>query len=201
MLVLSAPSAAGKTTLLRRLMERDGTLEFSVSVTTRPPRPGERDGRDMHYVDRGRFAEMVERRELLEHATVFGNAYGTPRGPVEAALEAGRDIVADVDCQGARQLRASMGHDVVLVFVLPPSAAELRRRLVARGADEPDVMRRRLADAANELAQWQSFDYVIVNRDLGASLDGLEAILAAERLRRERQVELRGLVRTLAGDL
>ncbi len=201
MLVLSAPSAAGKTTLVRRLIREDGNLEFSVSVTTRSPRPGEEDGRDLHFVDSGRFANMVERSELLEYATVFGNAYGTPRAPVEAALDSGRDIISDIDCQGARQLRASMRHDVVLVFILPPSAAELKRRLVGRGADAPDVMRRRMRDAVSELDQWEGFDYVIINRDLDESLASLRAILAAERMRRKRQLALSGFVGTMCREL
>lgn len=201
MVVLSAPSATGKTTLARRLVEEDDNLEFSVSATTRPRRSGEVDGRDMHFVDSGEFACMIDRSELLEHATVFGNAYGTPRAPVEAALASGRDIVSDIDCQGARQLRASMGADVVLVFVLPPSAAELERRLVARGADAPDVMRRRMTDALTELGQWESFDYVIVNRDLDESLDSLRAILSAERMRRDRQIMLSEVVRTMCQEL
>lgn len=201
MLVLSAPSAAGKTTLLRRLIREDGNLEFSVSVTTRLPRPGEEDGRDLHFIDSGRFAEMVERSELLEHATVFGNAYGTPRAPVEAALTSGRDIISDIDCQGARQLRASMKHDVVLVFILPPSAAEMKRRLVERGADAPEAMHRRMRDAVSELDQWKSFDYVIINRDLDESLASLRAILAAERMRRIRQLALSGFVGSMCLEL
>ena len=190
MLVLSAPSAAGKSTLVRRLVDEDGTITFSISVTTRGPRPGEEAGRDLHFVDHGRFREMIDRDELLEHATVFGNFYGTPRTPVETALHQGRDVVSDIDCQGAAQLRRALGDDVVLVFVLPPSAAELKRRLALRGTGTAQDTERRMRDAVGELASWEAFDYVIVNHDVDDSLAALKSILAAERHRRNRQTSL-----------
>ena len=201
MLVLSAPSAAGKSTLVRRLVDEDDSVAFSVSVTTRAPRPGEEAGRDLHFVDHGRFQEMIDRDELLEHATVFGNFYGTPRAPVETALNQGRDVVSDIDCQGAAQLRRSLGDDVVLVFVLPPSAAELKHRLAARGTGTAEDMERRMRDAVGELASWEAFDYVIVNHDVDDSLAALKSILAAERHRRERLTSLPGLVATMRREL
>lgn len=201
MLVLSAPSAAGKSTLVRRLVDEDGTIAFSVSVTTRPPRPGEEAGRDLHFVDHGRFREMIDRGELLEHATVFGNLYGTPRAPVETALDQGRDVVSDIDCQGAAQLRRSLGDDVVLVFVLPPSAAELKRRLALRGTGTAQDMERRMRDAVGELASWETFDYVIVNHDVDDSLAALKSILAAERHRRDRLTSLPERVATMRREL
>ncbi len=201
MLVLSAPSAAGKSTLVRRLVDEDGAITFSVSVTTRAPRPGEVAGRDLHFVDHARFREMVERDELLEHATVFGNGYGTPRAPVETALRQGRDVISDIDCQGAAQLRQGLGHDVVLVYVLPPSAAELRRRLAARGTGTAEDMERRMRDAVGELARWQAFDYVIVNHDVDDSLAALTSILAAERHRRDRLTSLAEFVATMHREL
>lgn len=197
MLVLSAPSGAGKSTLVRRLVDEDGAVMFSVSVTTRAPRPGEEAGRDLYFVDRGRFREMVDRGELLEHATVFGNSYGTPRAPVETALGQGRDVVSDIDCLGAAQLRRSLGDDVVLVFVLPPSAAELKRRLAARGTGTAKDVERRMRDAVGELASWEAFDYVIVNHDVDDSLAALKSILAAERHRRDRLTSLPEFVATM----
>ncbi len=201
MLVLSAPSATGKSTLVRRLVDEDGAIAFSVSVTTRAPRPGEEAGRDLHFVDHGRFREMIDRDELLEHATVFGNLYGTPRTPVETALGQGRDVVSDIDCQGAAQLRRSLGDDVVLVFVLPPSATELRRRLALRGGGTPQDMERRMRDAVGELARWEAFDYVIVNHDVEDSLAALKSILAAERHRRERFTSLAERVAAMRREL
>ncbi len=201
MLVLSAPSGAGKSTLVRRLADNDGTITFSVSATTRAPRPGEKAGRDLHFVDHGRFREMIGRGELLEHAEVFGNFYGTPRAPVEEALDLGRDVVSDIDCQGAAQLRRSLAGDVVLVFVLPPSAAELRRRLALRGTGTAQDVARRMRDAVGELASWEAFDYVIVNRDVDDSVAALKSILAAERHRRDRLTSLPGLVAAMRRDL
>ena len=201
MLVLSAPSAAGKSTLVRRLVDEDGAITFSVSVTTRLPRPGEEAGRDLHFVDHARFREMIERDELLEHATVFGNGYGTPRAPVESALRAGRDVVSDIDCQGAAQLRASLGGDVVLVYVLPPSAAELKRRLAARGGGTQEDRERRIRDAVGELARWEVFDYVIVNDDVDDSLAALKSIVAAERHRRVRLTSLAEFVTVMRQEL
>ena len=202
MLVLSAPSATGKSTLVRRLVDDDGTIAFSVSVTTRAPRPGEEAGRDLHFVDHERFREMIDREELLEHATVFGNSYGTPRMPVEEALKRGCDVVSDIDCQGAAQLRESLGDDVVLVFVLPPSATELKHRLAARGTGTAEDMERRMrrCRGANSPAGRPS-DYVIVNHDVDDSLASLKSILAAERHRRDRLTSLPQLVATMRREL
>lgn len=189
--VLSSPSGAGKTTLAKRLREAEPDLALSVSATTRPQRPGEEDGRDYHFVSHARFSEMVEQRELLEHADVFGNRYGTPRAPVERWLEGGRDVLFDVDWQGARQLRESaLGGDVASVFILPPSIAELERRLIARNQDAPETVASRMAKARDEISHCEEYDYVVLNDDLEASARGLSAILAAERLRRTRRVGL-----------
>ena len=178
MLVLSSPSGAGKTAIARAILDGDPEVTMSVSVTTRPKRPGEADGGDYVFVDTGAFAAMVERGEFLEHASVFGNAYATPREPVEEALGAGRDVLFDVDWQGAREIAKRAGDDVVSVFILPPSVAELERRLRSRGQDSDDVVARRMARAADEISHWDEFAYVIVNRDLDASIAGVRAILA-----------------------
>ena len=189
LLVLSSPSGAGKTSISRRLLAEEQNLEMSVSVTTRPMRPGEQDGRDYHFIDATRFDAMVDAGELLEHATVFANSYGTPRAPVEAALARGTDVLFDIDWQGARQLADSpLQGDVVSVFVLPPSADELHSRLVNRASDPEDVVRHRMAKASGEMEHWDRYDYVLVNRDLDESAAAVHAILAAERLRRDRQV-------------
>jgi guanylate kinase len=185
--VLSSPSGAGKTTLARRLLKAESGVTLSVSVTTRPQRPLEVEGRDYHFVDAQRFSEMVEGGELLEHADVFGNRYGTPRAPVEKWMEAGRDVLFDVDWQGARQLRESpLAEDVVSVFILPPSLVELERRLTARNQDAPETVARRMAKARDEIAHCPEYDYVVVNRDLDESEATLRAVLAAERVRRTR---------------
>ncbi len=185
--VLSSPSGAGKTTLARRLLKAEPGVTLSVSVTTRPQRPLEVEGRDYHFVDAQRFSEMVEGGELLEHADVFGNRYGTPRAPVEKWMEAGRDVLFDVDWQGARQLRESpLAGDVVSVFILPPSLVELERRLTARNQDAPETVARRMAKARDEIAHCPEYDYVVVNRDLDDSEATLRAVLAAERVRRTR---------------
>jgi guanylate kinase len=195
--VISSPSGAGKTTLSRRLLAAEPDLALSVSATTRAMRPGEIDGRDYHFVDHARFSEMVERGELLEHADVFGNRYGTPRAPVEAWLEQGRDVLFDVDWQGARQLGESpLAADVVSVFILPPSIAELRRRLVARNQDAPETVEARMAKARDEIGHCGEYAYVVINEDLDESERGLRAVLTAERLRRTRRV---GLDTFLAG--
>ena len=195
--VISSPSGAGKTTLARRLLAAEPGLALSISATTRPKRPGEVDGRDYFFVDHARFSEMVERRELLEHADVFGNRYGTPRAPVEGWLEEGRDVLFDVDWQGARQLGESpLARDVVSVFILPPSIGELRRRLVARNQDAPETVEARMAKARDEIGHCGEYAYVIVNDDLDESERGLRAILTAERLRRTRRT---GLGAFLAG--
>ena len=198
MLVLSSPSGAGKSAIARAILDGDKQVTLSVSVTTRPKRPGEVDGGDYTFIDADSFSRMVERGDLLEHATVFGNAYGTPRGPVEKALGAGRDVLFDVDWQGAQQLVQRAGEDVVSVFVLPPSTAELERRLERRAQDSADVVAQRMARAADEMSHWAEYGYVIVNEDLDASIAGVRAILHAERLRRGRQTGLVDLVKSLS---
>jgi guanylate kinase len=190
LLVLSSPSGAGKTTITRRLVERDPCLRLSVSVTTRPSRAGEVDGRDYFFIDRPRFDEMVEQGELLEHAIVFDNCYGTPRRPIEEALAAGRDVVGDLDWQGTQQLSESVRQDLVTVFVLPPSRAELEIRLRARAQDSPAAVAGRMAKAAEEMSHWSEYEYVIVNVDIEDSVAQVQAIVTAERLRRERQLAL-----------
>lgn len=197
MLVLSSPSGAGKSTIARALLDQDSNLSISVSVTTRPKRPGEVDGRDYIFVDHGAFAAMVEGDRLLEHAMVFGNSYGTPREPVEAAMAAGRDVLFDVDWQGAQQLRHGAEADLVGVFVLPPSHDELRRRLYARAQDPEAVVRQRMAKAAGEMSHWDAYDYVIVNDDVEAAVATVRAILTAERSRRQRLVGLPVFVEAL----
>lgn len=186
--VISSPSGAGKTTLSRRLLASEGeSLSLSVSATTRPRRPAEVDGVDYRFIDPTRFSEMVEGGELLEHADVFGARYGTPRAPVEAWLAQGRDVLFDVDWQGARQLRESvLKNDVVSVFILPPSLGELERRLFQRNQDAPETVARRMAKARDEISHCPEYDYVVVNLDLDASEATLRAILAAERARRTR---------------
>ncbi|HEY7670446.1 MAG TPA: guanylate kinase [Hyphomicrobium sp.] len=197
LLVLSSPSGAGKTTLARRLIAADGEIAMSVSVTTRSPRPGEVDGRDYHFVDEATFKRMREAGELLEWARVFDNFYGTPRAPVETAIAKGRDILFDIDWQGAQQLSEKMKHDVVRVFILPPSADVLAERLRTRAQDPETAVRRRMAQASDEISHWPEYDYVIVNAELDASLAGVSAILAAERLKRERLDGLSAFVREM----
>ncbi len=197
LLVLSSPSGAGKTTLSRGLLKTDSGISLSVSVTTRKPRPDEIDGKDYWFVDEASFSAMRDGGELLEWARVFGNFYGTPRAPVEAALTAGRDVLFDIDWQGAQQLAAKMAGDLVRVFILPPSAEILHERLKGRAQDPPDVMAKRMAEASAEISHWAEYDYVIVNAELQASLDGLMAVLSAERFRRERLLGLSGFVRGL----
>jgi guanylate kinase len=197
MLVLSSPSGAGKTTISRALLERETNLVMSVSATTRPRRPGEVEGRDYFFVDPATFNEMINRRELLEHAKVFGNYYGTPAGPVEAALGAGRDVLFDIDWQGTQQLAQSARDDLVSIFILPPSVAELERRLKRRASDPADVVAARMAKASEEISHWAEYDYIIVNDDLEQSLASVAAILAAERLKRGRQTGLVDFVKRL----
>ncbi len=196
-MVLSSPSGAGKTTLARQLVEADAEIAMSVSVTTRPPRPRETDGRDYHFIDDKRFVRMREGDELLEWARVFDNFYGTPRAPVEAAIKSGRDILFDIDWQGAQQLSEKMKHDVVRVFILPPSVTALERRLQRRAQDSVEVVRRRMEAASAEISHWPEYDYVIVNADIDGSLAGLKAILTAERLKRERLDGLSAFVREM----
>jgi guanylate kinase len=198
MLILSSPSGAGKTTLSRLLLERDATLTMSVSCTTRPKRPGETPGVDYHFVDEATFEGMIAQSDMLEHAEVFGNRYGTPRKPVEAALTSGRDVLFDIDWQGTQQLKQTARDDVVSVFVLPPSFAELEKRLHSRAQDTPDVVARRMAKASDEMSHWAEYDYIIVNQHIEKSVASVQAILTAERLRRARQVGLRDFVVSLA---
>ncbi len=197
MLVLSSPSGAGKTTLSRMLRDREPDLQMSVSVTTRPRRPGEVAGTDYHFIDKTEFDLRLNRQELLEWAKVFGHYYGTPRAPVEAALAVGRDVLFDIDWQGTQQLKERAAEDLVSIFILPPSTRELERRLRARAQDSQDEVARRMAKAADEMSHWAEYDYIIVNRDLAASLLRIQAILQAERLRRGRQVGLHDFVKGL----
>ncbi len=197
MLVLSSPSGAGKTTISRRLLGLEPNLTMSVSATTRPMRPGEIEGVDYHFVDPTDFNLMINRRELLEHAKVFGNYYGTPRGPVEAALAAGRDVIFDIDWQGAQQLDEQARDDLVSVFILPPSTAELDRRLHARAQDPEEVVAQRMAKAGDEMSHWAEYEFIVVNRDVEESVAQIQAILAAERLRRRRQLGLADFVKRL----
>jgi guanylate kinase len=197
MLVLSSPSGAGKTTLSRMLLKAEPEMEMSVSVTTRPKRPGEIPGVDYHFIDRDEFDRKVSRQELLESADVFGHCYGTPRLPVELALSRGRDVLFDIDWQGTQQLRERARNDLVSIFILPPSTAELERRLRARAQDSPEEVARRMAKAADEMSHWAEYSYIIVNYDLERSLSQIRAILQAERLRRERQIGLHDFVKGL----
>lgn len=197
MLILSSPSGAGKSTLTRNLIESDPMIELSISVTTRQKRGSEIDGRHYHFISRKRFDEMRDADDLLEWAEVHGNCYGTPREPIEAALAAGRDVLFDIDWQGTEQVRGRMASDVVTVFVLPPSAEELRARLDRRAEDAPEVIARRLRNAAVEIGHWEEYDYVVVNDDLDRCFNEIRSILEAERLRRFR----RPAVGALAGRL
>jgi guanylate kinase len=200
MLVLSSPSGAGKSTLSRKLLAADPGVELSVSVTTRKQRPGEVDGRDYHFIDAPRFEAMVEDGELLEWAEVFGNRYGTPRLPVEAALAQGRDVLFDIDWQGTQQLEKA-GRDLVSIFVLPPSIPDLEQRLRTRAQDSDEVIRGRMAKAADEMSHWAEYDYVIINTDIDHAFAQVRSILAAERLTRERQTGLSDFVRRLQAEL
>jgi guanylate kinase len=201
LLVLSSPSGAGKTTLAKRLLEANPDLELSVSVTTRQPRPGEVEGKDYHFIDAAEFERMRAANELLEWAQVFERSYATPRAPVMAALAAGRDVLFDIDWQGTRQLKMQLPADVASVFILPPHGKALETRLKARGLDSADVVARRMAAAATEIEHWREYDYVLVNSDLDASLAVLQAILAAERLKRERQTGMADFVAGVLADL
>jgi len=195
--VLSSPSGAGKSTISRKLLAADDGLTMSVSVTTRPRRPGEIDGVDYHFVDLATFRQMVADHEFLEWAHVFDNRYGTPRAPVEGMLEAGHDILFDIDWQGAQQLHQLAGGDVVRVFILPPSMIELESRLRGRQTDSDDVIERRMARAHSEIAHWDGYDYVLVNDDADACFAKVQTILRAERLKRSRQTGLIGFIRKL----
>jgi guanylate kinase len=197
MFVLSSPSGAGKTTLSRRLLDHDAAIRMSVSVTTRPMRPGEVDGRDYHFRSQAEFDAMVADDAFLEWATVFGNSYGTPRAQIAEGLARGEDFLFDIDWQGTQQLYQRAGDDVVRVFLLPPGLAELRRRLTSRGTDSAEVIAARMERAQAEISHWDGYDYVLVNDDIDACFEKIVQILAAERLRRARQTGLIGFVREL----
>ena len=199
LLVMSSPSGAGKTTLSRRLLAADPMITMSVSVTTRAPRPGEVNGRDYHFITHEEFGRLRDRGDLLEYAEVFGNFYGTPRRPVTEALQAGRDVLFDIDWQGTQQLRQQAGDDLVSIFVLPPSHDELERRLRARAQDADDVVAARMARAGNEISHWAEYDYVVVNDTLEHALEKVRTILAAERMKRGRQTGIPAFVSKLIG--
>ena len=198
LIILSSPSGAGKSTLARRLMAWDPNISFSVSATTRAPRPGETDGREYHFRTRAEFQKMVDAQQMLEHAEVFGNLYGTPKAPVESALMAGYDTLFDIDWQGGQQIRDSgLGRDVVSIFVLPPSIAALEERLRGRAQDSDDTIAERMAKSRDEISHWAEYDYVLVNHDVTQAENELRTILMAERMRRERQPGLADFVRGL----
>ncbi|MGV1681648.1 guanylate kinase [Sphingopyxis sp. NJF-3] len=195
--VLSSPSGAGKTTISKMMLKQDPDIALSISATTRPPRPGETDGVDYHFVDVDTFKQMAADGEFLEWAHVFGHRYGTPRARVEELLDAGKDVLFDIDWQGAQQLYQEAGPDVVRVFVLPPTMDELERRLRARGTDSDEVIAARMARAANEISHWDGYDYVLINDDVDDCYGEVKAILRAERLKRRRQIGLIGFARDL----
>ncbi|MBB42880.1 MAG: guanylate kinase [Rhodospirillaceae bacterium] len=197
MLVLSSPSGAGKTTISRHLMELDTQLTMSISVTTRHKRPGEKNGKDYYFVDPTEFNLMINRRELLEHAKVFGNYYGTPAIAVENALKNGRDVIFDIDWQGAQQIAERAREDLVSVFILPPSTAELDRRLHRRAQDPDEVVAARMARAPDEMSHYAEYDFIIINHDIDESIRKVQAILASERIRRRRLVGLTEFVKRL----
>ena len=201
MFVLSSPSGAGKTTLSRLLIDRVPGLTMSVSATTRPMRPGEVDGRDYWFVDPSRFELMVRADELLEWANVFDHRYGTPRAPVEAALSAGQDMLFDIDWQGTQQLREKAGEDVVSVFILPPSAADLEQRLHSRAQDTDEVIRGRMSRASHEMSHWAEYDYIVINHDIDSAFAEVQSVLKAERLKRKRRIGLTTFVRLLQRQL
>jgi len=201
MFVLSSPSGAGKTTLSRMLVEETPGLQMSVSATTRPMRPGEVDGRDYYFVDRPKFDAMVDAGEFLEWANVFDNRYGTPRGPVDAALAAGRDVLFDIDWQGTQQLRSRAANDVVSVFILPPSVQVLEHRLHTRAQDSDEVIRGRMKKAGDEMSHFDAYDYIVVNDNIGVAFESVRAILRAEQLKRERQLGLDAFVRGMRQQL
>jgi len=197
MLAISSPSGAGKTTIARALLAAEPELSMSVSATTRPKRPGETEGVDYYFIDREAFGLRINRGYFLEHARVFDHFYGTPKGPVEAALAAGRDMLFDIDWQGTQQIYEQAREDLVRVFVLPPSTMELERRLRRRAQDTDEVVARRMSEAAAEMSHWQEYEYVIVNREIETSIAQVRAILAAERLKRDRQLGLGDFVKAL----
>ena len=201
MLVLSSPSGAGKTTIARRLREEDNSIEMSISHTTRPRRNGEKNGKDYHFVDRESFTRMRDQGEFLEWAVVFDNFYGTTRKPVEDALAAGRDVLFDIDWQGTQQLHQKASVDVVRVFILPPSAADLEKRLHTRAQDSDEVIRGRMSRATHELSHWAEYDYIVVNHSVDEAFAEVQSILKAERLKRERRTGLTEFVRNLQRQL
>ncbi|MCB1379551.1 MAG: guanylate kinase [Alphaproteobacteria bacterium] len=201
LLIMSSPSGAGKSTLSRKLLAADRNITMSISVTTRKPRPGEVDGKDYHFIDKTTFARLRDSGDLLEYAEVFGNYYGTPKKPVEEALLKGRDVLFDIDWQGTQQLVQAMEDDVVRIFILPPSAEELRERLIRRAQDSASVVAKRMAEASCEISHWPEYDYVIVNDDIEAADRQIAAILMAERLRRRRRIGLTHFVRELTKSL
>jgi guanylate kinase len=194
MLVLSSPSGAGKSTISRALLADEDRLEMSVSVTTRPPRPGEKDGVHYHFISVEEYKALADNDGLLEHARVFDNFYGTPRDPVEKALRSGRDILFDIDWQGTQQVAEKAQNDLVSIFILPPNVAELERRLKTRAQDSDDVVAKRMAKALDEISHYSEYDYIIVNDDLERSITEVKAILRAERLRRHRRIGLADFV-------
>ena len=199
MLVLSSPSGAGKSTIARALLERDAHIAMSVSCTTRSPRPGEVDGKDYHFVTVEKFQQMVEAGQFLEHAKVFDNYYGTPRAPVEDALASGRDVLFDIDWQGTQQLGQNARADLVTVFILPPSLEELERRLHTRAQDSAEVVAKRMAKAGDEMSHWFEYDYILLNTEVERSIARVQAVLDAERLKRDRQVGMAAFVNHLRG--
>ena len=198
LIILSSPSGAGKSTLAKRLLAWDTGMRFSISATTRAPRPGEEHGREYYFHTREEFIQMVDRGEMLEHAEVFGNFYGSPKGPVESAINGGQDVLFDVDWQGGQQVRNSaLGKHVLSIFILPPSIPELERRLISRGQDSKEVIDNRMAKSRDEISHWPEYDYVLVNDDLEATEGRLKTIISAERLRLTQQPDVVDVVRTL----
>ena len=201
LIILSSPSGAGKSTLAKRLRAWDNSIVFSVSATTRKPRPGEVNGVDYHFVSEAEFKKTVAEGGMLEHAHVFGNFYGSPRGPVEEAIGQGRDVLFDIDWQGAEQIKdSSLSHHVLSIFVLPPSIAELKRRLITRGKDAPETIEKRMQKSWDEISHWHGYDYVLVNDDLDATFEKLKVIVSAERLRKSQQPNLTPFIRQLQAE-
>ena len=199
--VLSSPSGAGKTSLSRKLLERNKNLFLSISYTTRPPRPGEINESDYYFIDDGKFNEMLKRDEFLESAKVFDHYYGTPKSPIIAAIESGKDVLFDIDWQGTQQLMNSLQDDLVKVFVLPPSAKELEKRLLKRNQDTNKTVKDRMSKASNEISHYAEYDYIIVNEDFEDSLVNIESILVAEGLKRSRQLKTQEVINNLLNDL
>ena len=199
MLVISSPSGAGKTSIAKALLANDDNLEMSISATTRPPRPGEINGKDYYFMETEEFQSKISDGAFLEYAQVFDNSYGTPRDAVEKTLSQGRDMLFDIDWQGTQQLRQNARSDMASIFILPPSLEELERRLINRGQDDPAIIQKRMAKASDEMSHWPEYDYVVINDDRDRCLADIEAILHAERLRRDRQIDLTDFVRGLRG--